>query len=213
MESVFTNIYETSIWGDNKNQEYKGSSGDGSDIDYNKYTYVPFLKNFIQEKNIESIVDLGCGDFRCGPLIFDDLNISYTGYDAYNKVIEHNSLAHSKNKYKFIHLDFCNKKEDIVSGDLCILKDVIQHWSLKDIYPFLDYLTETKKFKYILITNCCYQRYDNSDIVTGDWRPLGCEYLPLKKYNAKKLFTYSTKEVSLIEMTSTPSKIFVINLN
>lgn len=30
MESVFTNIYETSIWGDNKHQDYKGSSGDGS---------------------------------------------------------------------------------------------------------------------------------------------------------------------------------------
>jgi hypothetical protein len=74
MESVFTNIYETSFWGDNKNHDYKGSSGYGSGIDYNKFTYVPFLKNFIQKKNIQSVVDLGCGDFRCGPLIYDDLN-------------------------------------------------------------------------------------------------------------------------------------------
>jgi hypothetical protein len=210
MEQVFTNIYECSIWGDNHNDEYKGSSGDGSNVDYNKFTYVPFLKSFIREKNIQSVVDLGCGDFRCGPLIYDNLNVSYTGYDAYSKVIDHNSKTHSTKKYNFAHLDFFNRKEEIVAGDLCILKDVIQHWGLTDIYSFLDYLTETKKFKYILITNCCHQRQDNTDIQTGDWRPLGCDFFPLKKYNAQKLFQYVTKEVSVIECSANDN---VINLS
>ena len=50
MEQVFTNIYEQKLWGDNNNPSYKGSSGEGSDINYNKDDYVPFIKKFIAEK-------------------------------------------------------------------------------------------------------------------------------------------------------------------
>jgi len=71
--------------GNNNNTEYSGSSGDGSDIDYNKYNYVPMLKKFIISNNIKTVVDLGCGDFRCGKLIYDNLDILYHGYDAYKK--------------------------------------------------------------------------------------------------------------------------------
>jgi hypothetical protein len=97
-------------------------------------------------------------------------------------------------------LDFCNHKERIIQGDMCILKDVIQHWSLENIYSFLDYLVENKKFKYILICNCGYQTQDNTTIENGDFRPLSCDYLPLKKYNPRKLYTYNTKEVSVIKV-------------
>ena len=201
MEHIFTNVYETNLWGNNNNKEYNGSSGEGSAINYNKDSYVPLLKKFITDKNIKNIVDLGCGDFRCGKLIYDDLDISYTGYDAYKKIIDYNSSQQSLPKYSFNHLDFCNNKENIINGDLCILKDVIQHWSLDYIYTFLDYLIEYKKFKYILICNCCNQTQDNADIHIGGWRQLSCDYFPLKKYNPIKLFNYHSKEVSIIEIT------------
>jgi hypothetical protein len=80
------------------------------------------------------------------------------------------------------------------------LKDVIQHWPLESIYIFLDNLVEKKMFKYILICNCCDQIQDNTDIRTGDWRGLSCEYFPLKKYNPKKIYNYHSKEVSIIEI-------------
>lgn len=200
MEQIFTNIYEKKIWGNNRNTQYKGSSGKGSDVIFNKDTYIPFLKKFIIENNIKKIVDLGCGDFRCGKIIYDDLDILYTGYDTYKNIINFNSNQHSAQKYSFIHLDFCNNKENIKNGDMCILKDVIQHWSLQNIYTFLDYLIENKKFKYILICNCCDQKENDTDINDGDWRPLSCEYLPLKKYNPIKLYNYHTKEVSVIKI-------------
>ena len=130
MEKYFTDIYENKIWGDNKNDQYNGSSGGGSDIEFNEYTYVPFLKKYIINNNIKKIVDLGCGDFKCGNLIYDDLDILYTGYDTYKKIIDYNLKQHSLPKYSFIHLDFFNKKETIINGDLCILKDVIQHWKI-----------------------------------------------------------------------------------
>lgn len=198
MEQIFTNIYETNEWGSNGNEEYNGSSGDGSTVDLNKDTYVPFLKKFITDNKIKKVVDLGCGDFLCGKLIYDDLDVSYTGYDAYGKVIEHHNRHNTDPKYEFIHLDFCGKKEEIKGGDMCILKDVIQHWSLKNIYEFLDYLVLTRKFKYILICNCCAQFYDNPECPDGSWRQLSSNFFPLKRYLPTKVYEYHTKEVSVI---------------
>ncbi len=198
MEQVFTYIYENKIWGNNYNVKYNGSSGEGSSINYNKDSYVIFLKKFITDNQIKKVIDLGCGDFICGPYIYSDLDVIYRGYDVYKNVIDFNSSQYPKSKFKFVHLDFYNEKEDIQGGDLCILKDVLQHWPLKDIYEFLDYLVESKKFKYILICNCCYQDTDDTDIKIGNFRCLSSEFLPLKKYNAQKIYNYNTKEVSII---------------
>jgi hypothetical protein len=197
MESFFTNVYEDKKWGDNNNTEYKGSSGGGSDVDINKETYIPFLKNFIRENSIQTVVDLGCGDFRCGTLIYDDLDIQYTGYDTYKKVVDHNSKQHPSSKYSFHHLDFYTQRESIQGGDLCILKDVLQHWKMDEIYTFMDFLVEKNLFKYILICNCCNQTVDNPEN-EGRSTPLSIHYLPLKKYYPVKLYMYYTKEVSVI---------------
>ena len=181
MIKKFTEIYESKLWGDNRNDKYHGSSGGGSCINYNIDTYIPFIKKFITNNKIKTVIDLGCGDFACGSLIYDDLDILYTGYDAYKKVIDYNSKTYDPLKYNFYHLDFCNSKEEILSGDLCILKDVLQHWETNYIYKFLDYVCKNKIFKYILITNCCDQMEDNSDLDKNSFRHLSCKFLPLKK--------------------------------
>jgi hypothetical protein len=199
METIFTDIYEKQIWGKDGESSYKGSSGGGSEIAYNESVYIPFLKKFIAENNIKTVVDLGCGNFKCGNLIYDNLDVLYTGYDTYNKVIEHNSQDNKMPKYTFMHLDFYGDREKIVNGDVCILKDVLQHWQMNEIYIFLDYLVENKKFKYIIICNCSKQTVDNPTNPSRS-TPLSIAYLPLKKYNPKKLFNYNTKEVSVIEI-------------
>ena len=85
MEDIFTKIYEKSKWGNNHNKEYSGSSGHGSSIDYNK-KYIPLLKRIIIDYNVNNVVDLGCGDFQIGKLLYDDIHIIYTGYDTYKKL-------------------------------------------------------------------------------------------------------------------------------
>ncbi len=114
------------------------------------------------------------------------------------KIIDYNTKNHDPKKYKFIHLDFCDKKEEIENADLCIIKDVIQHWPLKYIYDFLDYLILNKKFKYVLITNCCYQKEDNTDIMSGQFRPLNSAFYPLRKYSTRPIYYYASKEVSVL---------------
>ena len=202
MQDIFTEKYENCVWGNNGNPNYKGTSGGGSEIPFNKDTYIPVLKKFIKDNSIKTVTDLGCGDFVCGPLIYDDLDVTYTGYDAYKGVIQYNQSILSAPKYTFIHLDFFHKKEEIVGADMCILKDVLQHWNLSSIYEFLDYLVTTKKFKYIFISNCAYQQMDNTDIPIGEIHPLNSNYLPLKEYGATEIYRYSTKQVSVINVDS-----------
>jgi len=202
MESIFTDIYNDNKWGKDISKEYKGCSGVGSKISYNT-EYIDYLKKWITDNDIKSVVDFGCGDFQCGKLIYDDLNIKYTGYDAYEDVIQHHKKNIIDDKYDFIHSDIFSNKEKLISGDVCILKDVLQHWKNEDIYTFLDYISESGKYKYILICNSCNQKKDNQSIVkTGNFRPLNYNMYPLKKYNPKKLFDYKTKEVCLIQNTS-----------
>ena len=199
MEDIFTNIYESRIWGNNKNNNYSGSSGTGSSVEYNK-NYIEIVKKIIKDYEINNIVDLGCGDFRIGRLLYDDINVLYTGYDVYKKIIDYHKTQYSDLKYTFKHLDFYKYKEQIIEGDMCILKDVIQHWTTEEIYIFMDYLIESKKFKYILLVNCCNQKKNEDSCKTGGWRQLTCDLLPLKKYNAIKIDNYNTKEVSIIKL-------------
>ena len=72
------------------------------------------------------------------------------------------------------------------------------HWNVNDIYTFLDYIVESNKFKYILLVNDFGQESDNTNINTGDFRPLSVDFFPLKKYNPNKIFNYRNKEVSII---------------
>ena len=195
MEETFNNVY--------KRNEWLIDSGPGSTIEYNRSFYIPFLKEFIINNNIKTVSDCGCGDFKCGELIYGDLDIKYIGYDCvYNNIIEQHMLKYNDNKkYSFFHLDIFSDRDLIISGDLCILKDILCHWKLQHIYTFLDYLVESKKFKYILIINCCGQIEDETDIINnGCFHSLSCDFLPLKKYNIKKLCNYNTKEISVINI-------------
>ena len=195
--TIFTDIYQREYWGSNEAADYRGSSGSGSSVHYNQDTYVPWLRGFLQENHITSVVDIGCGDFRCGPLIYDGLDIAYHGFDVYAPLV--NSLSKRYSKYTFTTADCFKERHTLPTADLCILKDVLQHWSTAEIYTFLDDVIGAKKFRYILVCNCAQQKKDNKDIKTGKQRQLSAAFLPLKQYRARVLFRYSTKEVSVIE--------------
>ena len=104
------------------------------------------------------------------------------GIDCVKFIIDQN--INKWPQYKFI-------QDNIRDCDLYIIKDVLQHWKLYEIYTFLDKLI-LKKFKYIIITNNGNQSYDNLELTEylGNGRGLNSNYLPLKKYNAIPLLNY-----------------------
>ena len=157
------------------------------------------MRNFIKKNNIKKIVDLGCGDWHSTIYMLKDLNTEYVGYDVYKKLIEHNKKVFNNKLWSFNYLDIYNEKEKIEKGDVCIIKDVLQHWNNTEITSVLDYLTEKKMFKYIIICNNNNQSRDNEELLkTGEQRGLSIRYNPLRKYNPKFLFNYLYKEVSII---------------
>ena len=205
MIEEFNYIYENKIWGDDFNKYYSGSSGGGSEVDYNIHEYIPFIQTFIETNNIEiksvgfsinPVCDLGCGSGKLIYPIFDILKIKYYGYDCYSKVILHNKIKYNEPKYNFIYLDFFSNYNNIIESGLIILKDVLQHWKTTQIIYFLDKIIELKKAKYILICNC-YVNQKCDRFVDSDGA-LCAEFFPLKKYTPKILLRYNTKEVSLI---------------
>ena len=178
----FTEIYKNNFW-------IKGS-GAGSYIE-NTIEYNKFIINFIKEKNITTITDIGCGDWQSSNLIYDKLdNIDYLGLDCVNSIINENKIKY--NTYKFQTLDVINNLHKIRHSDLYIIKDVLQHWEIKYIYKLLDFLVTWRLFKYIVITNNGNQNVDLLELncYFGIGRGLHSKYLPLKKYNAKPLLDY-----------------------
>lgn len=176
----FTEIYNTKYW-------IKGS-GEGSSIE-NTEAYNSFIIDFIKKHNIRSITDIGCGDWQSSYLIYQQLDdIDYVGIDCVESVIQQNKQNHPK--YTFCEFDILCNVDLIRDSDLYIMKDVLQHLKLKDIYEFLDKLV-LKKFKYIIITNNGHQMCDDFELdIIGNGRGLRSDFFPLKKYNAKPLLDY-----------------------
>merc|ERR1719454_1272856 len=91
IEQTFTQIYQTDAWG-------KGS-GAGS-IPVHCLKWIEFVRQFIRKHQVESVVDLGCGDWQFSPYIYHDLDVEYTGYDVVPRVVEANRAAWGDQGYK-----------------------------------------------------------------------------------------------------------------
>jgi hypothetical protein len=206
---IFTAIYEEKRLGNDGSPYYNGSSGTGCSYEYNEAEFVPFLRKFIIDNQIKTVVDLGCGNLAYNRKLYGEVGVTaYHGYDVYARVQEHNRRFSNHKKYRFYTMDFLVHRNEIVPADLCIIKDVLQHWLLADITTLLDYLVESKKFKYIMLINCypqppadwCGDMHGEwAGFKTGDWRKISCKYAPLSKYLPKPIFYYKTKEVSIIQ--------------
>ncbi len=194
-DKIFSEIYDNKVWG--KGSIENPLSGEGSGKTYTK-EYRRFLKKFITNNEIKSVVDCGCGDWNFSRLIkWGD--VQYTGLDVVKSVVHNNTVNYSTSNIKFQWTDFQSSKFKPIKADLYIIKDVIQHWPNKNIIKFIKKLIKSKKVKYILITNCSHQTNDN-DIKFGDWRPLHPFKYPLNKFPLTILFKFSTKTTSLIKV-------------
>jgi SAM-dependent methyltransferase len=200
-KNTFTRIYENNVWGNDDSEDYKGSSGYGSKKEYNLNTYIPFVRDFIEINNIKSIVDLGCGIFDNSAPIYEGMDVDYCGYDAYQKTIEHNKNHFG---YEFVELDFLNDFKMVKEAELCILKDVVQHWPFADIKDFFNKVFKTMKFKYVLMCNGVDLHRENSgrDISVGGFRTISAKHNVFKPFSPRVIYNYGdhieSKEVSLI---------------
>ena len=106
-----------------RRDNHESLSGPGSHLS-NAKEAIELVNNTIKKYNIQSILDLGCGDFNW--LKETNLkNIKYIGWDACPKMIEDNNKKYGNSDIKFFTKDIV--LEDYPDVDLIMCRDVLFH--------------------------------------------------------------------------------------
>lgn len=187
-DTVWDVIYQENKW-DN-------GSGPGS-LPEKTIEYRNMLESFMKEHKIKTVLDIGCGDWQFSKLI-DWGDVKYTGIDCVKDMIDKNKELYKQDGREFILMNVIKEPDKLreYKVDLIIMKDVLQHWPVNEIYKIIGIVR--KCTKYILITNCCNQGDEGDDINFGGFRPLSHKKKPLKLLDVKLLMQYGMKEVVLI---------------
>jgi SAM-dependent methyltransferase len=143
VSSTFTSIYENKRWGVKGDERF--NSGTGSD-DLISNRFINFTQEYIQENNITSIVDLGCGDFRVGSQYITPQVTKYIGVDVVDSLIEHHQNEFGNDVISFQCLDIIN--DELPKGELCIIRQVLQHLSNDQVQQIL---IKLRAYKYVLV--------------------------------------------------------------
>lgn len=130
-EEPFASAYANGVWGGIAGEPY--FSGAGS-LPENVGPYLRAVSEYIRANAIRSVVDLGCGDFRASGAL-DLGGASYLGVDIVSRLIEHNARRFGSDRVRFARLDF--GRDPLPAADLCLIKQVLQHWSNADILALL----------------------------------------------------------------------------
>ncbi len=182
-QAVFTQVYDKAIWG--KNASGQGYSGVGSTMQAT-VVYRAFLRSFMEENGIRSVVDAGCGDWEFSHAV-DWTGIDYRGYDIVPSIAQNNNKKYAAPNIHFFVADIV--KDDLPPADLLLCKHVLQHLSNQDIAEFLKQLP---KYKFSLITNGVNSQTltaSNADISAGEYRPLDLTREPFG-LRARKVLSY-----------------------
>jgi SAM-dependent methyltransferase len=167
---VFTEIYQTDHW--------RGGSGEGSTTEATA-PYRRIVERFVVSPEVRRVVDVGCGDWQLGSLV-NWTGVHYTGLDVVKGVIDTNARRWGGPRTDFEVADA--RDAYLPSGDLLLVKDVLQHWPNADVAAFL--ARELPRFPYALLTNDLasvhWSAPVNEDIALGQWRTLDLETAPFE---------------------------------
>lgn len=146
--TIFTEIYKRKFWGQGEKPFY---SGTGS---YNPLLkgYIDAVENFIISHDINSIVEIGCGDFNVTSKILKRLDTRnypyhYLGYDVVKPLIKYNCDVYGKDHVKFTCKDSCTGI--LKKGDLLLIRQVLQHLRNKSIQQIVK---KFKDYRFIIVT-------------------------------------------------------------
>ena len=132
-EQIFTEIYADKKWTPGSD---KFDSGIGSSDERITTAYVCAVREWLERIGSTklTIVDLGCGDFRVGRQ-FADLCGHYVGVDIVKPLIEHLVQDFASPKVEFLHRNIL--EDSLPDGDVCFLRQVLQHLSNDQIQTVL----------------------------------------------------------------------------
>lgn len=162
---VFDEIYAADHW--------EAGSGLGS-LPGVTTAYRDFIQNFLRERSVRSVVDLGCGDWQFSRLV-DWSGVDYVGVDVVESVIEQNRREYGSDTVRFQHGNA--SMSGLPEADLLITKDVLQHLPNEAIDNFVENVLPN--YKMVLVTNCVRPIWRiNYPIEAGGFRPVDLSKKP-----------------------------------
>jgi hypothetical protein len=142
--AIFGNIYENRLWGFGPDPEVPFYSGSGS-YDPSVMRYVALVVDVIRKYDIQTVVEVGCGDFAVASQYVGKCQ-DYLGVDVAKALVRHNEKAYGTKAVRFLFADASRRK--LPPCDLCVIRQVLQHLSNRDIMNIFKNITA----KYILVT-------------------------------------------------------------
>ncbi len=196
---VFTDIYRKGKWGRKEGAFY---SGPGSSVEHITKPYIRVITEHLQSSGgKKTLVDLGCGDLEISKNFFDYCS-EYVGVDVVSDLIESHKSTITNPQVKFRCLDLVN--DELPEGDICLLRQVLQHLSNAQIAKILPKL---RKYKVCFVTEHLPADnpgiIPNKDIVHGSWTRMSQNsgvYLDKPPFNTPSQCLQLILEVSSVEV-------------
>lgn len=176
-EEVFQIIYKENHWQDSESKSGTGSSHRST------VEVVNIVNQVISNLNINSILDVPCGDFNW----MREVNLKgviYRGADIVDDIVNTNQRLYSTNTISFNKLDILTSRFPKV--DLIFTRDCLVHFSYEDIGRAIATIKNSGSTYWMTTT---FPSHKNYDIITGDWRPVNLEASPFRL--PKPIFIYN----------------------
>ena len=171
----FEAIYANEEWG-HANGETR--SGGGSTLEINKFR-AKFLGSFIRDYKIRAVYDI-CGDANWQHTIDGLDRVRYYGCDISEAALAA-AKRHNRGREHMVFsetsVDLCESTVDVAAEDrdhsLMIVKEVVQHLSLRDGVRMLDNIRRSG-IRYVAITShdqALFGVSENTNVDTGGFYP------------------------------------------
>lgn len=193
--AVFAEIYGQDKW--------TGGSGPGSTAAFCR-PLARWLRGYLLEHRIRSLVDLGCGDIQWMPGALAGLDVDYVGLDVVPDLLEAHRQRLPADRFTFKLLDVARAPvTEIPAADLYWAKDVLQHWPSADVAQFLDRFFAARPDAHLVVVNCHGQTADERQL-DDRWHfaPLAGDRPPLAAYVRDTLFVWNKKTVHRLHQRS-----------
>lgn len=181
---VFSGYYKTNKWGDDESRSGKGSNLAATE------GVRALLPPLLSELNIQSMLDLPCGDYHWMRHV--DLGIeSYTGGDIVEDMIAENARQHARDGVAFQVIDLI--EGPIPTHDLIFTRDCLVHLSSDHVKAAIRNIKASGSTW--LLTTTFPDRGQNDEISTGQWRLIDLQKPPFDLPQPHKLIPEGNEHV------------------
>jgi hypothetical protein len=141
---TFQAIYRDRLWAaEDEGPYFSGVGSRGNLADAYVEAIAPLLRLVDQTIGPPVVVDLGCGDFGIGKKLTQTINeIRYIGCDIVPELIAYNQYNFGLQNVEFKTIDIVS--DNLPDGDVCLIRQVFQHLSNREISAVLPKLSKYK---------------------------------------------------------------------